>query len=159
MKNPRPSYTVEFRGLAVSRVKSGQSISLVARELGLVDQTLRHWVKAAERGPLTGVGQPAITPEAMAFSRLRAENARLTRELEILKKAGRTSRERRYEVRRDCSAGGIIYAERVLPRLKVPRGVRAGCVNSGIVPRPARVELSGGCGYTASERVISGVTR
>ena len=87
MKIPRQSYTLEFRELAVSRVKSGQSVGQVAKELGLVDQTLRNWVKATERGQLMGAGQPAVTPEAMEFSRLRAENVRLKRELEILKKA------------------------------------------------------------------------
>ena len=38
---------MEFKQLAIERVKSGQSVAGVARELGLIQQTLRNWVKAA----------------------------------------------------------------------------------------------------------------
>lgn len=86
-KIPNPEYTPEFRELAVKRVKSGQSVGAVARELGLVDQTLRNWVKAAERGQLNPPGAKVVTPEQMELSRLRVENARLRMECEILKKA------------------------------------------------------------------------
>jgi len=86
-KIPKPEYTLEFRGLAVKRVKSGQSIGAVARELGLVAQTLRNWVKAAAQGKLNPPGAKVITPEQMELSRLRVENARLRMECEILKKA------------------------------------------------------------------------
>ena len=47
MKIPKQEYTAEFQELSVKRVKSGKSISAVARELGLIEQTLRNWVKAA----------------------------------------------------------------------------------------------------------------
>jgi transposase InsO family protein len=51
LKIPKQEYTVEFRGLAVKRVKGGQGgIGAVARELGLVEQTLLNWVKAAAAG-------------------------------------------------------------------------------------------------------------
>ena len=53
----------------------------------MIDQTLRNWVKAAEAGKLTGVGSKVVTQEQMELSRLRAENIRLKRECEILKKA------------------------------------------------------------------------
>ena len=46
----------------------------------------RDWVKAAAAGQLAGAGK-AVTPEEMELSRLRAENLRLRRELEIIKKA------------------------------------------------------------------------
>jgi transposase len=59
----------------------------VAKELGLVEQTLRNWVKAAKAGKLNAPGAKAITPEEMELSRMRAENARLRMELEIIKKA------------------------------------------------------------------------
>ena len=55
-KMPKPEYTPEFRELAVKRVNSGWTIGAVARELGLVEQTLRNWVKAAERGKLNPPG-------------------------------------------------------------------------------------------------------
>lgn len=86
-KIPKQEYTPEFRELAVKRVKSGQSIGAVARELGLVDQTLRNWVKATERGKLNPPGAKVVTPEQMELSRLRVEKARLRMECEILKKA------------------------------------------------------------------------
>jgi len=48
---------------------------------------LRNWVKAAAEGKLNGAGGRVVTPEEMELSRLRAENLRLKRENEILKKA------------------------------------------------------------------------
>jgi transposase len=86
-KIPKQAYTAEFKELAVKRVTDGQSIPAAAKELGLSDQTLRNWIKAAAAGKLTGAGSKTITPEAMELSRLRAENARLKRENEIIKKA------------------------------------------------------------------------
>lgn len=77
MKIPKQAYTSEFKELAVKRVKDGQSISSVVKELGLSDQTLRNWVKASAEGKLRGVGGKVVTPEEMALSRLRAENLRL----------------------------------------------------------------------------------
>jgi transposase len=44
-------------------------------------------VKAAKAGKLNPPGAKAVTPEQMELSRLRAENARLRLECEILKKA------------------------------------------------------------------------
>ena len=82
-----PDYTTEFKELAVKRVKDGQSISTVIKELALGDQTLRNWVKASAEGKLKGVGSKVITPEEMELSRLRAENLKLKRACEILKKA------------------------------------------------------------------------
>jgi transposase len=87
MKIPRQAYTAEFKDLAVRRVRDGQPLAGVARELGLVEQTLRNWMKAAEAGRLNGAGSKPVTPEQMEFSRLRAENVRLKRENAILKKA------------------------------------------------------------------------
>jgi len=87
MKIPKQEYTPEFREMAVKRVKEGQSIGAVAKELGLSDQTVRNWVKAADAGKLNRAGAKAVTPEQMELSRLRAEVVRLKRENEILKKA------------------------------------------------------------------------
>jgi transposase len=87
LKIPKQEYTSEFRELAVKRVKAGQSVGTVARELSLVEQTLRNWVKAAAAGKLNGAGTKVVTPEQMELSRLRAENIRLQRQCEILKKA------------------------------------------------------------------------
>ena len=60
---------------------------VASKELGLVEQTLRNWVKAAEAGKLVSAGANPVTPEQMELSRLRAENARLKMHIEILKKA------------------------------------------------------------------------
>ena len=87
MKIPRQSYTLEFKELAVKRVKDGQSFSSVAKELGMNEQTLRNWVGAAARGALTGSATKTVSAEQMELSRLRAENVRLRRENEIIKKA------------------------------------------------------------------------
>ena len=87
MKVQKREYTAEFKELAVKKVKAGQSAGAVARDLGLIEQTLRNWVKAADAGKLNVAGGKVVTPEQMELSRLRAENARLKRECEILKKA------------------------------------------------------------------------
>ena len=84
-KIPKQEYTAEFKDLAVKRVKGGQSIAVVAKSLGLVEQTLRNWVNAAKAGKLHPPGAKTITPEEMELSRMRAENARLRMENEILK--------------------------------------------------------------------------
>ena len=87
MKIPKQHYTLEFKQLAVKRIQAGEAYELVANELGMSSQTLRHWVKASNEGRLIGVGTKMVTPEQMELSRLRAENIRLKRETEILKKA------------------------------------------------------------------------
>jgi transposase len=86
-KIPKQEYTAEYKSLAVKRVKDGLTVGAAARELGLIEQTLRNWVKAADAGKLNGAGAKPITPEQMELSRVRAENIRLKRENEILKKA------------------------------------------------------------------------
>ena len=87
MKIPKQQYTTEFKTLAVTRVKDELTAGTAAKELGLVEQTLRNWVKAAAAGTLNGAGAKVVTPEQMELSRLRAENVRLKRENDILKKA------------------------------------------------------------------------
>ncbi len=87
MKIPKQEYTTEFKEQAVKQVKMGKSIDLVAKELGLVEQTLRNWVKLTEADKLNGKGTKVVTPEQMDLSRLRAENVRLKQECEILKNA------------------------------------------------------------------------
>lgn len=84
---PKQEYTPEFRDLAVKLVKAGQTAAAVAKELGLIEQTLPNWVKAFDGGKLNGAGTRQVAPEQMELSRVRAENIRLRRELEIVKKA------------------------------------------------------------------------
>lgn len=85
-KIPKQAYTTEFKELAVKRVLDGQSIPAVAKELGVNDQSLRNWLKAAEKGTLEGRGK-TVTPAEMELSRMRAELVRLERENALLKKA------------------------------------------------------------------------
>ena len=44
-KIPKQEYTTEFKEQAVKHVKVWKSIGLVAKELGLVEQPRRNWVK------------------------------------------------------------------------------------------------------------------
>ena len=86
-KIPKQEYTAEFKEQAVKRAQE-VGVGPAARELGLVAQTLRNWLKvAAGGGKLTTPGTKPVTPEEMELSRLRAENARLKMHVEILKKA------------------------------------------------------------------------
>ena len=84
---PKVAYT-QFKLEALRRVRSGEAVRQVAREIGIPEQSIRNWVKAQANGKLGTVenGKP-VTPEQMEISRLRAENARLRMETEILKKA------------------------------------------------------------------------
>lgn len=88
-KIPKHEYTAEFKELAVKRVKDGQTPGVAAKVLGLVEQTLRNWVKAFDAGKLNDPGARKVTQEEMGLSRLRAENIRLKRECEILKNCPR----------------------------------------------------------------------
>jgi transposase len=87
VKIAKQEFTAEFKELSVRRVKEGHGVGAVARELGIGDQTLRNWVKAFDAGKLNGSQAKAVTAEQMELSRVRAENIRLRRELEIVKKA------------------------------------------------------------------------
>jgi len=86
-KIPKQEYTAEFKEQAVKRAQE-VGVGPAARELGLVAQTLRNWLKVTTGGgQLTTPGTKTVTPEEMELSRLRAENARLKMHVEILKKA------------------------------------------------------------------------
>jgi transposase len=85
-KIPKQEYTAEFKEQAVKHAKVVGIVG-AAKELGLVEQTLRNWVKAAEAGKLVGAVTKLVTSEQMELSRLRAENTRLKMHVEILKKA------------------------------------------------------------------------
>lgn len=85
---PKVAYTLEFKLEALRRVRGGEAVRKVAREIGVPEQSIRNWVKARAEGRLgTAENGKPITPEQMENSRLRAENARLKMEMEIVKKA------------------------------------------------------------------------
>lgn len=56
----------------------------MARDLGIAEQTLSNWRKAAKAGKLAA-GKP-VAPVQMEVSRRKAENTRLKMELENAKK-------------------------------------------------------------------------
>lgn len=84
---PRARYTLEFKLEAVRLVKGGQAVPVTAKVLGVSAQTLGNWVRLSEKGQLVGTGDKPVSPEQMELARLRAENARLRMERDILKKA------------------------------------------------------------------------
>ncbi|HEY8355385.1 MAG TPA: IS3 family transposase [Methylophilaceae bacterium] len=96
----RAKYTLEFKIEAVRLAKTGQSIAATAKILGLAEQTLHNWIKAEQQGRLGGAGSKPVSPEQMEIARLRAENARLRMERDILGKSDGVLRE----------AAGLKYA-------------------------------------------------
>ena len=84
------SYSAEYREAAVRQViEARRALVEVARSLEISDKTLASWVRRARaRQPLVK-REPVVAPDAGAveLSRLRAENARLRMDNEILKKA------------------------------------------------------------------------
>src|SRR6266513_470456 len=89
---PKVAYTLEFKLEALRRVRGGEPVRRVAREIGVPEQSIRNWVKAQAGGKLGMAenGKP-ITPEQMEIARLRAEVARLKMEMEIGQKAVKSS--------------------------------------------------------------------
>ncbi|MBL0076523.1 MAG: helix-turn-helix domain-containing protein [Rhodocyclaceae bacterium] len=47
---------MEFRKLAVQRVKAGNRFAVVSSELSVNQQSLRNWIKAFDAGKLGGPG-------------------------------------------------------------------------------------------------------
>jgi len=86
-KRPRAKYTLEFKLEALRQIAAGQSVAVVSAVLGVGAQTLHNWLKAQREGKLGGPGSKAVSAEQMELARLRAELARKTMEIDILKKA------------------------------------------------------------------------
>src|SRR5919107_3419611 len=84
-KSTRARYTLDFKEEAVRLVTGGERMATVARNLGLSEQTLHNWVKAASNGGLKSSAVPAVSAEQMGISRLRTELSRVKMERDILK--------------------------------------------------------------------------
>ena len=84
----RRRFTPEYRREAARLVlDTGRSITEVAREIGLVAQTLNRWV-AEERAAAAGPGDRLLDLDERAeLERLRTENQQLRMEVEFLGKA------------------------------------------------------------------------
>ena len=86
----RPAkYSLEFRAQAVREViERSRTIAEVARELGLVDQTLGNWVNTYRREHAGEIPEAAVTESELAeLARLRKEVRELRLEKEFLGKA------------------------------------------------------------------------
>lgn len=82
-------YTKEFRLSACRLVADrGYSVSHAAKELGVSDWSVRRWLKDFKKSGEISSGEEAESV-ASELKKLRAENARLRMEKEILKKAAR----------------------------------------------------------------------
>jgi transposase-like protein len=81
----RARYTLEFKQEAVRLVRGGQTVSSVAKTLGLLDQTLHNWLKAEAAGRLREFTGKAVSAEQMEIARLKAELAKTRMECDILK--------------------------------------------------------------------------
>ena len=82
----RRSFTPEYKAEVVELCRtSGQSITEVARNLGLAVTAVRRWVAQAEVD--AGEREGLTTAEREELSRLRRENRVLREERDILKRA------------------------------------------------------------------------
>ena len=86
MPQKRKKYEREFREGAVRIVEeTGKPIAQVARDLGVVEGTLGNWVKQAREAREGRDGMSKDDYEEL--KRLRAENAELRMEREVLKRS------------------------------------------------------------------------
>lgn len=86
MARKRRSFTPEYKAEVVGLVRDGgESISAVARDLGLTESAVRNWVSRSDTDAGLGDGKVLATAEREELSQLRRENRRLRMEREILK--------------------------------------------------------------------------
>ena len=86
MPRSRPRYPAEYRRQMVDLVRSGRSPDHLAHEFEASAQSIRNWVRQADRDE----GRRAdglTTAEREELRRLRRDNRRLREEREILAKA------------------------------------------------------------------------
>ncbi len=86
MSRTRPPYPLEFKQQIVELVRAGRSIRELAKEFEPCYETIRNWVRQADRDDgLTRSG--LTTQEKGELRKLRRENRQLRLEQEILAKA------------------------------------------------------------------------
>ena len=89
MPRKRTTYTAEFKLQAVRMITDQKlSVAEAARKLGVGENLLRNWKNAfAKHGDTAFPGQGNFSPAEDELRRLKAENARLRAERDLLKKA------------------------------------------------------------------------
>ena len=86
MPKSRPPYPEEFRQQILELVRAGRNPEELAKEFEPTAQTIRNWIKQAERD--AGQRQDGLSRDEKAeLARLRKENKQLRLEREILSKA------------------------------------------------------------------------
>jgi transposase len=91
-KRIQRKYTAQTKADAVGQVlKAGLPIAQVARSFEMPQHTLDNWVRKANKGTLVIAAgtsaRPGISEQEQEISKLKALNAKLTMERDILKKA------------------------------------------------------------------------
>jgi transposase len=87
-KRKRRRFSAEYKAETVRLIqRSGKSIGMIARELGIGETALRRWVEQAEVEAGGGSEGALKRTEREELVELRRENQRLRLEREILKKA------------------------------------------------------------------------
>jgi transposase len=82
----RPAYPDEFRREAIELLRAGRTPRELSESLGVSQQTLRNWRRQAELD--RHERDDGLTSDERAeLRRLRRENARLTQERDLLKRA------------------------------------------------------------------------
>jgi transposase len=86
-RRTRRSFTDDFKAGAVRLVlEQGKTVAAAARDLGLTESSLRHWVEQA-RADRTKGKTGLTTEEREELARLRKEVRELRMERDVLKKA------------------------------------------------------------------------
>ncbi len=87
-KRKRRSFTKEYKAEVVGLIrKSGKSVTVISRELGLTPTAVRRWVEQAEIDSGGGPAGALTTAERDELAALRKRVKTLEMEREILKKA------------------------------------------------------------------------
>ena len=89
MAAKRKTYTREFKIQTVKLItENGESVSQVALDMGIHENTLYKWVRTLSAKPEEAFpGKGRMTSDAERISQLLRENERLKMERDILKKA------------------------------------------------------------------------
>lgn len=87
-KGKRRTFSPEFKFEAIRLAQSpGQSIAIVAKDLGITESNLRNWIKQSSVDAGNGPAGALTTAEKHELAALRRENKELRVEREILRKA------------------------------------------------------------------------